>query len=78
MASKTLPAWKHCPAHHRFGCEARNQVVAPAYGEAVPEVCGCIPTCPSSRSVLISQEAEGRWPDGTRKGNFSCAHDGVP
>jgi hypothetical protein len=41
-------------------------------------VCGCIPACPPSRSVLIAHEAEGRWPDGTRKGSFSCAHDGLP
>ena len=76
--AKEAPVWKHCPAHERFGCEARSQGVAPAYGETIPEVCGCIPTCPPARSDLISQQAEGRWPDGTRKGTFSCARDGIP
>jgi hypothetical protein len=72
------PAWKRCPAHHHFGCEPRSQGIAPAPGETIPEVCGCLPTCPSFRSVLIAQEAEGRWPDGTRKGRFTCARDGIP
>ena len=76
--AKAPPTWKRCPGHERFGCETRSQGVAPAPGETIPEVCGCIPTCPSVRRVLISQEAEGRWPDGTRKGSFTCARDGLP
>jgi hypothetical protein len=76
--AKQPPEWKRCPGHEHFGCETRSQGVAPAPGETLPEVCGCIPICPSFRSVLISQEAEGRWPDGTRKGTFTCARDGIP
>jgi len=51
--------------------------VAPPYGETVPRVCGCIPGCPPGL-VLIALEAEGRWPDGSRKGRFSCATGGIP
>jgi hypothetical protein len=72
------PSWKHCPANRHFGCEPRSQGVAPAPGDTIPEVCGCIPSCPPSRRALVAQEAEGTWPDGTRKGNFSCAENGIP
>ena len=72
------PAWKTCPARQTFGCTARSQGAAPARGETVPQVCGCIPRCPVSRRVLIAFEAEGRWPDGSRKGRFSCASAGIP
>lgn len=75
---KPPPAWKQCPKHRRFGCETRSQGIAPAPGEIIPQVCGCIPTCPPSRSVLISQDGDGAWPDGTRKGRFSCAASGLP
>ena len=71
-------AWKHCPAHEHFGCEPRSQGIAPAPGETIPEVCGCIPSCAPSRSVLIAQDADGAWPDGTRKGTFTCAASGIP
>jgi hypothetical protein len=77
-ASASHPAWKTCPARQTFGCTARSQGAAPAHGETVPQVCGCIPRCPSSRRVLIAFEAEGRWPDGSRKGRFSCASAGIP
>jgi hypothetical protein len=77
-AEKKAEEWKHCPRAQHFGCEPRSQGVAPAPGETIPEVCGCLPTCPSFRSVLISQEIEGHWPDGTRKGTFTCARDGLP
>ena len=73
-----VAAWKHCPAHRHFGCEARSQGMAPAPGETIPEVCGCIPSCSASHGVLIAQEAEGTWPDGTLKGTFSCAASGIP
>jgi hypothetical protein len=71
-------AWKACPAHTSFRCTARSQGVAPPHGETVPQVCGCIPRCPASRPVLIAFEADGRWPDGSRKGRFSCATAGIP
>ena len=70
--------WKICPAHTSFGCASRSQGVAPAYGETVPQVCGCIPRCPAARHVLIAFEADGKWPDGSRKGRFSCATAGIP
>jgi hypothetical protein len=57
---------------------SRSQGVAPPQGETVPQVCGCIPRCPASRRVLIAREGEGRWPDGSRKGRFSCATAGIP
>lgn len=71
-------AWKTCPARTIFGCRARSQGAAPPRGETVPQVCGCIPRCPASRPVLIASEADGRWPDGSRKGRFSCANAGIP
>jgi len=71
-------AWKTCPAQTTFRCTARSQGPAPPRGETVPQVCGCIPQCPSSQQVLIAFEAEGRWPDGSRKGRFSCAASGIP
>jgi len=78
-AAPAPPAsWKTCPAHTTFGCTARSQGAAPPRGETVPQVCGCIPHCPASRPVLIAFEADGRWPDGSRKGRFSCATAGIP
>jgi hypothetical protein len=78
VASKESPAWRQCPAHQHFGCRTRSQGVAPAFGETIPEVCGCLPLCPASRSILVASEAGGRWPDGSLKGSFTCAHDDVP
>jgi hypothetical protein len=72
------PVWKTCPARQTFGCRARSQGAAPARDETVPPVCGCVPRCPASHRVLIAFEAEGRWPDGSRKGRFSCAATGIP
>ena len=78
-AAAASPAvWKTCPAHQTFGCSPRSQGAAPARDETVPQVCGCMPRCPASRRVLIAFEAEGRWPDGSRKGRFSCATAGIP
>src|SRR6185295_20285104 len=74
----TAPAWKACPAGGHFGCAPRSQGAAPPRGQEVPRVCGCIPTCPASRHVLISQDAGGTWPDGSRKGRFSCSSAGIP
>ncbi len=70
--------WKTCPTRTSFRCTARSQGAAPPWGETVPQVCGCIPRCPASRPVLIAFEADGRWPDGSRKGRFSCATAGLP
>src|SRR5262245_42208299 len=67
------PDWKRCPDGTTFGCAARSQGVAPARGETVPQYCGCIPRCPLSRHVLITQQAGGSWPDGSAKGRFSCS-----
>jgi len=72
------PAWKVCASRQTFRCTSRSQGVAPPRGETVPQVCGCIPQCPASRPVLIAFEAEGKWPDGSRKGRFSCATAGIP
>ncbi len=77
-APASRPAWKTCPARMTFRCTSRSQGVAPPRGEMVPQVCGCIPRCPASRPVLIAFEADGRWPDGSRKGRFSCASAGIP
>jgi hypothetical protein len=44
----------------------------------VPQVCGCIPTCSGASHTLIAFEAEGKWPDGSRKGRFSCSTSGIP
>ena len=48
----------------------------PVYQESAdtdlpPAVCGCIPRCGSGLSLDV-KVAEGYWPDGTRKGDFSC------
>jgi hypothetical protein len=67
------PAWAHCPAGRPFRCETRSQAVAPAHGEQIPGVCGCVPRCPPSQPVLIAHDAGGRWPDGSLKGAFSCS-----
>jgi hypothetical protein len=72
------PAWKTCPKGLRFACAARSQGAAPARGEQLPQVCGCQPTCPPSRHVLISSDAGGTWPDGSRKGRFTCSSAGLP
>lgn len=72
------PSWRIRPARKTFGCAPRSQGVAPPRGETVPQVCGCIPRCPASRRVLIALEGAGRWPDGSRKGRFSCATAGIP
>ena len=76
--AKAPPAWKHCPTHRHFGCETRSQGMAPAPGETIPEVCGCVPSCPRARPILIAQEADGTWPDGSQKGTFTCAESGLP
>jgi hypothetical protein len=76
--AKPPPAWKQCPAHRHFGCEMRSQGMAPAPGERIPEVCGCIPRCPRRRPILIAQETDGTWPDGSLKGTFTCAESGLP
>jgi hypothetical protein len=79
-AAKRRAAWKSCPARSTstFRCMPRSQGVAPPRGETVPQVCGCIPRCPASSPVLLAFEAEGRWPDGSRKGRFSCGTAGIP
>jgi hypothetical protein len=68
--------WKTCPAGQRFGCRARSQGIAPARGETIPEVCGCIPDCDGLQ--LIAFQLDERWPDGSRKGNFVCSASGLP
>lgn len=75
---KAPPTWKQCPKALPFGCETRSQGVAPARGETIPKVCGCVPRCPPSSRVLISREAGGKWPDGSLKGRFTCATGGIP
>ena len=77
-APASRATWKTCPARTIFRCTPRSQGAAPPRGEAVPQVCGCIPRCPASRPVLIAFEADGHWPDGSRKGRFICATAGIP
>jgi hypothetical protein len=52
--------------------------MAPGPGERIPEVCGCLPSCPRRRPILIAQEADGTWPDGSLKGTFTCAESALP
>jgi hypothetical protein len=72
------PSWKACPAGRHFGCASRSQGAAPRPGQQIPQVCGCLPTCPLSQHVLIASDAGGTWPDGSRKGRFTCSSAGLP
>ena len=78
VPARTPPDWRHCAAGLHFGCQMRSQGIAPAPGEIIPEVCGCVPRCRSPRAELIAFEAEGHWPDGSRKARFMCAAGGIP
>jgi hypothetical protein len=73
VAPKTL--WKVCPSSSIFQCTPRSQGFAPPRGEEVPIVCGCMGPC---NATVIAREVEGRWPDGSRKGAFSCAQTSIP
>jgi hypothetical protein len=68
--------WKLCAPSNRFICAPRSQGIAPAQGETVPLVCGCAPQCDGL--TLIAHEADGLWPDGSRKGFFQCSISGIP
>lgn len=74
-AARTF-GWKSCTPPNHFECTPRSQGFAPPRGETVPLVCGCAPTC--AGLTLIAREANGFWPDGSRKGLFQCAVGGIP
>ena len=58
---------------NKWGCKMITQGVAPDPNNPPPIVCGYIPTCPSGQS-LITSLGNGVWPDGSRKGAFSCSY----
>jgi hypothetical protein len=78
-----LPSWKSCARGAYFECREVSHGIAPHRAEPgleaseFPVVCGCVPRCKTFR-FLIALEANGRWPDGSRRGRFSCEKGGIP
>lgn len=70
--------FKTCPAGRAWQCRIVTQGAAPSPDNPAPTVCGCAPTsCPAGQ-FLVTSAAEGKWPDGSLKGSFSCSSNLPP
>ncbi|MBX4196676.1 hypothetical protein KW805_03745 [Candidatus Pacearchaeota archaeon] len=70
--------FKRCGMGNQFRCMMTSQGTLYDPDNPPPTVCGCAPTtCPIGYGLLVGI-AEGNWPDGSRKGMFSCTNEWPP
>ena len=70
--------FKRCNVGTTWGCRPVTQGIAPdPNNPPSSSVCGCLPTCASGKSLVVSL-GEEIWPDGTSKGGFACSYNLPP
>lgn len=70
-------AFKACPRGATFTCAPVSTGIPPRAGEERSDVCGCKTPCARADYLFVTA-AQGQWPDGSQKAEFSCVHSGVP